>query len=74
VPDAEGDLTNILSTLARGEVLALGESVPVATRFQMQPPDPTPNSDDVDFYAKWQLGVDDLDVEAIVHKWRRQER
>ncbi len=74
VPDAEGDLTNILSTLSRGEALALGESVPVATRFQMQVPDPTPNSDDVDFYAKWQLGVDDLDVEAIIEKWRRQER
>ncbi len=74
VPDAEGDLTNILSTLSRGEALALGESVPVATRFQMQKPDPTPNSDDVDFYSKWQLGVDDLDVEFIVDKWRRQER
>ena len=74
VPDAEGDLTNILSTLSRGEVLALGESVPVATRFQMQKPDPTPNSDDVDFYAKWQEGLDDLDVESIVRKWRRQER
>lgn len=74
VPDAEGDMTNILSTLARGEVLALGESVPVVTRFQMQRPDPTPNSDDVDFYSKWQLNMDDLDVEAIVHKWRRQER
>lgn len=74
VPDAEANLTNILSTLARGEALALGESVPVATRFQMQAPEPTPNSEDVDFYAKWQLGVDDLDVEAIVLKWRRQER
>ena len=74
VPDAEGDLTNILSTLARGEALALGESVPVATRFQMQQPYPTPNSDDVDFYTKWQHGLDDLDVESIVHKWRRQER
>jgi DNA helicase HerA-like ATPase len=74
VPDAEADLTNILSTLSRGESLALGEAVPVATRFQMQAPDPTPNSDDVDFYEKWQLGVDDLDVEMIVQKWRRQER
>ncbi len=74
VPDAEANLTNILSTLSRGEALALGESVPVATRFQMQAPDPTPNSEDVDFYAKWQLGVDDLDVDAIVKKWRRQER
>ncbi len=74
IPDAEADITNILSTLARGEALALGESVPVATRFMMQAPDPTPNSDDVDFYAKWQLSADDLDVEMIVQKWRRQER
>ncbi len=74
VPDAEADLTKILSTLSRGEALALGEAVPVATRFQMQKPDPTPNSDDVDFYEKWQLGVEDLNVEEIVLKWRRQER
>ncbi len=52
IPDAEADITNILSTLARGEALALGESVPVATRFMMQAPDPTPNSDDVDFLCK----------------------
>lgn len=74
IPDAEADITSILSTLARGEALALGESVPVATRFQMQAPDPAPNSEDVDFYAKWQLSADDLDVEMIVQKWRRQER
>ena len=28
----------------------------------------------VDFYEKWKSGPDDLDVDAIVRRWRSQER
>ncbi|HEC99486.1 MAG TPA: DUF853 family protein [Proteobacteria bacterium] len=74
VPESEVDLIDILAGLGRGETLALGEAVPLPTRFRGYKPDPVPNSEDVDFYEKWRLGPDDLDVDAIVDKWRRQER
>ena len=74
VPESEGDLVSVLAGLGRGEALVLGEAVPLPTRLQFEKPDPTPNSDDVDFYDKWTTGPDDLDVGAIVKRWRSQER
>ena len=74
VPESEGDLVSVLAGLGRGEALVLGEAVPIPTRMQLVKPNPTPNSDDVDFYKKWTTGPDDLDVEAIVTRWRSQER
>src|SRR5439155_13102052 len=59
VPESEGDLVNILAGLGRGEALVLGEAVPLPTRLQFDKPNPTPNSDDVDFYEKWRVGPTD---------------
>jgi DNA helicase HerA-like ATPase len=74
VPESEGDLASILAGLGRGEALVLGEAVPLPTRVQFDRPSPAPNSDDVDFYAKWKDGLKDLDVDEIVKRWRSQER
>ena len=74
VPESEGDLVSVLAGLGRGEALVLGEAVPLPTRLQFDKPNPSPNSDDVDFYAKWIDGPTDLDVDAIVKRWRSQER
>jgi len=74
VPESEGDLVNVLAGLGRGEALVLGEAVPLPTRVQFERPNPVPNSDDVDFHAKWTDGPEDLDVDEIVKRWRRQER
>ncbi|PCH59394.1 MAG: ATPase [Gammaproteobacteria bacterium] len=74
VPEAERDLMDILAGLGRGECMAMGEAVPLPTRVQFHMPNPQPNSDDIDFHDKWINGPDDLDVEKIVDKWRRQER
>jgi uncharacterized protein len=74
VPESEGDLVNVLAGLGRGEALVLGEAVPLPTRLQFDKPNPTPNSDDVDFYTKWREGLTDLDVDAVVKRWRSQER
>lgn len=74
VPEAERDLMDILAGLGRGECMAMGEAVPLPTRVQFHMPNPTPNSDDVDFHDKWINGADDLDLGSIVDKWRRQER
>jgi len=74
VPESEGDLVSVLAGLGRGEALVLGEAVPLPTRVQFDRPSPAPNSDDVDFYAKWKEGPADLDVDEIVKRWRSQER
>ena len=74
VPESEGDLVSVLAGLGRGEALVLGEAVPLPTRVQFDRPSPVPNSDDVDFYAKWKDGPADLDVDEIVKRWRSQER
>ena len=60
VPESEGDLVSILAGLGRGEAIVLGEAVPLPTRLQFDKPNPTPNSDDIDFYGKWKDGPDDL--------------
>jgi hypothetical protein len=74
LPEAEGDVVNVLAGLGRGEALILGEAVPIPTRVRFDKPNPAPNSDDVDFYDKWINGPDDLDVDGIVKRWRTQER
>ncbi len=74
VPESEGDLVSVLAGLGRGEALVLGEAVPLPTRLQFDKPNPTPNSDDIDFYGKWKDGPTDLDVDVIVKRWRSQER
>lgn len=74
VPEAEGDLVDILAGLGRGECMALGEAVPVPTRLRFHKPAPPPNSDDIDFHKQWREGPDNINVEAIVERWRKQER
>jgi uncharacterized protein len=74
VPEAEGDLTDILTSLGRGEALILGEAAPVASRVQIFKPNPEPRSNDVDYYTYWRSGPADLDVEHIVGNWRNQIR
>jgi DNA helicase HerA-like ATPase len=72
VPDAESGLVNILSSLGRGEAMAMGEAVSLPTRFQFYLPNPPPNSSDVDFYNQWKKVPEKFDVEMIADRWRRQ--
>ncbi len=74
VPEAEGDLTDILTSLGRGEALVLGEAAPLPTRVQIYRPNPEPKSNDVDYYTSWREGPDNLDVANIVDLWRTQTR
>jgi len=74
VPEAQRDLIDILTSLGPGEAMAMGMAVPLPTRVQFFAPDPTPNSADVDFHKHWINGPDDLDIDDIVSRWRRQDR
>jgi uncharacterized protein len=74
IPESEGNLADVLSSLGRGEALVLGESVPLPTRVQLYKPNPEPKSNDVDYVLGWRKGVQDLNVEEIVQLWRAQDR
>lgn len=74
VPEAEGDLTDILTSLGRGEALVVGEAAPLPTRVQIYRPNPEPKSNDVDYFNGWREGREDLDVADIVNLWRTQTR
>ncbi len=74
MPEGEQDLADVLTTLRRGEALAVGEAVPIPTRVRLYPPDPAPASSDAPVAESWRSGPDDLDVAAIVDRWWRQQR
>jgi DNA helicase HerA-like ATPase len=74
IPESEGNLADVLSSLGRGEALVLGEAVPLPTRVQLYKPDPEPKSNDVDYVTGWRKGVTDLNVDEIVQLWRTQDR
>jgi hypothetical protein len=52
----------------------VGSAVPMPVRFQMNLPNPPPNSQDVDFAEKWSKGGEEIDVEQLVNNWHRQIR
>jgi DNA helicase HerA-like ATPase len=74
VPDSSRGTFAALTSLARGELVAMGSAVPMPVRFQMNMPNPPPNSRDVDFAEKWSKGGEDIDVKQLVRNWHRQIR
>jgi DNA helicase HerA-like ATPase len=74
LPEGEQNLAEVLTTLRRGEALAVGEAAPMPTRFQIYPPDPPPASSDAPIAESWRTGPEDLDVGDIVSRWWNQRR
>ena len=74
VPDSARGTFSAITSLSRGEVVAMGAAVPMPVRFQMSMPNPPPNSQDVDFAEKWSKGGEEIDVEKLVSNWHRQIR
>jgi len=74
MPEGEQGLADVLTTLRRGEALAVGEAIPVPTRLRLYPPNPAPASGDAPIAQSWKSGPEDVDVASIVAHWWRQER
>lgn len=73
VPEASRGTFDALTSLAKGEMIGLGEAVPMPVRFRMKLPDPPPNSTDIDFSQKWRDDRIAIDVDKLVYRWRSQE-
>jgi DNA helicase HerA-like ATPase len=74
VPDAARGTFSALTSLSKGEAVALGEAVPMPVRFRVDMPDPPPNSTDVDYSGKWRNGGEEISVENLVRNWHKQYR
>jgi len=74
VPEAARGTFAALTSLSKGEAVALGEAVPMPVLFKVDLPDPPPNSTDVDYAGKWREGGANIDVEKLVGNWHRQLR
>lgn len=73
LPDSVKGVASMFSTLRRGECLLLGDSVIMPTRIKIDPPSPTPDSDDASFYKSWMQKPKDLDFKKVLKAWRDQE-
>lgn len=73
LPDSVRGIASMFSTLRRGECILLGDSVMMPTRIRIDPPKPTPHSDDVSFYAAWNTAPRTVNVTEVLHAWRNQE-
>lgn len=74
VPEAARGTFAALTSLSRGEAIALGEAVPMPVRFRVTLPEPPPNSPSIDYATHWQEEDVDIDVEDLVNRWHRQAR
>jgi hypothetical protein len=74
VPDAARGTFAALTSLSRGEAIAMGEAVPMPVRFQVTMPEPPPNSPSIDYATYWQEEDVEIDVEDLVNRWHRQLR
>lgn len=73
LPDSVKGITNMFSTLRRGECILLGDAVMMPTRIRVHPPDPKPSSDDTSFYNEWNTPHQEVDVSKVLSAWRKQQ-
>jgi uncharacterized protein len=74
VPEAARGMLDALPSLARGEAMIVGEAVPLPIRLQITLPEPPPNSTNIDYAGEWSRGPEEISVEDVVDRWRRQKR
>ncbi|MBK1718264.1 ATP-binding protein [Thiocystis violacea] len=74
LPEGAKNLADMLASLRRGEVLAVGDASMLPARIQVYQPDPPPASHDAPLSKSWREGPDDLDVADIINRWWRQVR
>ncbi len=67
-------LLQMLPILRPGEAFIIGDSVIMPMRTLVDPPNPFPASDNLDFFKLWSGSTPDYSIDDIIQHWRRQDR
>ncbi len=73
LPDSIRGITSMFSSLRRGEAILIGDAMMMPTRIAMDPPNPTPDSNDASFVKAWSEEPGVLNVPQVLHAWRNQK-
>jgi len=74
VGDHFAGVINMLPVLRPGEAFVIGDSVLMPMRTLVDIADPTPRSNNMDFFKHWSAESTKCDVDEIIDHWRRQNR
>lgn len=72
LPDNNSALVDTLPTLAAGECLVVGDSVPLPAVVKLDMPDPMPSSSNVNVYDEWNKDWIDVVFEDVIKRWRKE--
>lgn len=72
LPDNNASLVDVLPTLAAGECLVVGDSVPLPAVVKMEMPNPVPSSSNVNVYDEWNKEWVDVIFEDVIKRWRKE--
>ena len=72
LPDNNNTLVDVLPTLAAGECLMVGDSVPLPAIVKMDMPNPTPSSSNVNVFDEWNKDWIDVIFNDIIKRWRKE--
>jgi len=72
LPDNNSSLVDVLPTLAAGECLMVGDSVPLPAIVKMEMPNPIPSSSNVNVHDEWNKDWVDVIFENIIKRWRKE--
>jgi len=72
LPDSTRGIVDMFNNLRRGECIVLGDSVLMPTRVLVDPPSPSPASEDVPFSGEWKKAEKEIDFANILTAWRNQ--
>jgi len=74
VGDHFAGVINMLPVLRPGEAFVIGDSVLMPMRTLVDIADPTPRSNNMDFFKHWAAESSNVNVDEIIDHWRRQNR
>lgn len=72
LPDNNASLVDVLPTLAAGECLVVGDSVPLPAIVKMNMPNPIPSSSNVNVYDEWNKDWIEITFEEVIKRWRKE--